>query len=203
MTGTMHNWRDPERWFKVVTLVGGLTAFLIGLREYRTEQRWKRLEYFTQLLSSVEAEPEVRGALLMLEYREPRICADDADAEAPRCFTATDSLLLAALDGSMRNRTLSPEEYRVVYSVDRLLTALERVEYLQEEGFVAEEVRHPSIAWWIALIGDQRNREKSPAVRARLCEYVRFFGYDGTQRLIDRYIPPRDRVPQCTATVSR
>lgn len=204
MTDGVRSWlRDPERWLQLLTLVGGLTAFVIGLREYRAEQRWKRLEYFTQLLSSVEAEPEVRSAISMLEYNQPRVCGSgEAGGDAPRCFAATDSLVIAALDGSMRNRVLSPEEHQVVYSIDRLLTALERVEYLQQEGFVAEEVRHPTIAWWISLIGDTRNRETSPPVRAKLCEYIRSFEYEGTLRLVARYVPPRDRVPQCTATAA-
>jgi hypothetical protein len=88
------------------------------------------------------------------------------------------------------------------YSLDRLLTALDRLDYLQAEGFVAEEVRHPTVAYWISLIGDSRNQAKPPAVRAKLCEYVRFFEYEGTLRLVARYTPPRDRVPQCTVSAA-
>jgi hypothetical protein len=190
--------RDPERGLQLLTLAGGLIAFALGFREYRQEQRWKRLEFFTQMMQSVEAEPEVRSALVMLEYSQPRVCAHDEAAEGPRCFAATDSLLMAALDGSMRRRALTPDEHQVVYSLDRLLTALDRIEYLQAQGFVDEEVRHPAVAWWISLIGDRRNREKPPAVRAKLCEYVRFYGYAGALRLIARYTPPADRVAECT-----
>lgn len=199
MSTTPRPWlRDPEKWLQLLTLVGGLTAFGIGLSEYRQEQRWKRLEYFTQLLQSVEAEPEVRGALTMLEYNQPRVCAPAAGADAPRCFVATDALLMAALDGAMQNRALTPDEHHVVYSLDRLLTALDRLEYLQAQGFAEEEVRHPTAAYWIALVGDRRNLAKPAPVRAKLCEYVRFFEYEGTLRLVDRYTAPRDRVPQCT-----
>jgi hypothetical protein len=147
-------------------------------------------------LQSVEAEPEVRGALAMLEYNQPRVCAQDG--EAPRCFVATDSLLMAALDGTMHNRALSPDEHQVVSSLDRLLTTLDRLEYLQAQGFVDEEVRHPTAAYWISLIGDRRNRVKPAPVRAKLCEYVRSFEYEGALRLVARYTPPRDRVPECT-----
>jgi hypothetical protein len=201
MTNGLRQWlRDPERWLSLLTLVGGLAAFGIGLNEYRQEQRWKRLEYFTQLLQSLEAEPELRAALTMLEYNQPRVCAPAESGDGPRCFVATDSLLIAALDASMRNRVLTPEEHRVVYDVDRLLTALDRLDYLQAQGFVDEEVRHPTIAYWIALVGDRRNLAKPAPVRAKLCEYVRFFEYAGTLRLVSRYTAPRDRVPQCTAS---
>ncbi|HYH81211.1 MAG TPA: hypothetical protein VEX86_15515 [Longimicrobium sp.] len=196
---TLRQWlRDPEKWLQLLTVVGGLTAFAIGLNEYRQEQRWRRLESFTQLMQSVEAEPEVRGALTMLEYRQPRVCVPNPAADAPRCFVASDSLVMAALDGAMRYRALTPDEHDVVVSLDRLLTALDRLEYLQAQGFVEEEVRHPTAAYWISLIGDRSNRAKPAAVRAKLCEYVRFFEYDGALRLIARYTPPRDRVPQCT-----
>ncbi|HET7231764.1 MAG TPA: hypothetical protein VFJ16_17260 [Longimicrobium sp.] len=201
MSTTVREWlRDPEKWLQLLTLIGGLAVFAIGLHEYRQDQRWKRLEYFTQLLQSVEAEPEVRGALAMLEYNQPRVCAQAEATDAPRCFVATDSLLMAALDRSMHNRALTPDEYRVIYSIDRLLTALDRLEYLQTQGIVDEEVRHPTVSYWIALIGDRRNQAKPAAVRAKLCDYVRHFEYVGTLRLVARYIPPRDRVPQCTAS---
>ncbi|HSU16132.1 hypothetical protein [Longimicrobium sp.] len=197
----MRQWlRDPEKWLQLMTLVGALVAFAIGLHEYRQEQRWKRLEYFTQLLQAEEAEPEVRSALAMLEYNQPRVCVHDDAADAPRCFVATDTLLVSALDGAMRNRVLTADEYQVVYALDRLLTGLDRLEYLQHQGFVDEEVRHPTAAYWIALIGDRRSAAKPAGVRAKLCEYVRFFEYAGALRLIAHYTPPRDRVPQCTAS---
>lgn len=199
MSTILRDWlRDPEKWLQLLTLVGGLAAFGIGLHEFREEQRWKRIEYFTQMLQSVEAEPEVRTGLIMLEYSQPRVCVHDQAADTARCFVATDSLLVTALDASTHNRRLTPDEYQVIYSIDRLLTALDRLEYLQAQGFVDEEVRHPTISYWIALIGDRRNQAKPPAVRAKLCDYVRFFEYAGTLRLIARYTPPRDRIPQCT-----
>jgi hypothetical protein len=199
MSNTPRQWlRDPEKWLQLLTLVGGLAAFAIGLHEYRDEQRWKRIEYFTQLLQSVEAEPEVRAGLIMLEYNQPRVCIHDQPADTARCFVATDSLLVTALDASIHGRRLTPDEHQVIYSIDRLLTALDRVEYLQAQGFVNEEVRHPTVSYWIALIGDGRNQAKPAAVRAKVCEYVRYFAYQGTLRLIARYTPPRDRVAQCT-----
>lgn len=199
MSTIVRQWlRDPEKWLQLLTLAGGVAAFTIGLHEFRQDQRWKRLEYFTQLLQAEEAEPEVRAALIMLEYNQPRVCIHDETSDTRRCFVATDSLLIAALDGSIRNRPLSPDEHQVIYSIDRLLTGLDRLEYLQHEGFVDEEVRHPTAAYWIALIGDRRNQAKPPAVRAKVCEYVRFFEYRGALRLIENYTPARDRVPQCT-----
>jgi hypothetical protein len=199
MTNGLRQWlRDPERWLQLLTLVGGLVAFGLGLNQYRQDQRWKRLEYFTGMLQSFEAEPEVRSALVMLEYNQPRVCAKDDGGETPRCFVATDSLLLSALDGSMRNRVLTPDEHQVVFDLDRLLTALDRIDYLQTEGFADHEVHHPTVAYWIALIGDRRNRVKPVPVRAKLCEYVRYFAYAGALRLVARYTPARDRVAECT-----
>jgi hypothetical protein len=198
MTTPLREWlRDPEKWLQFLTLAGGLAAFAIGLHQYRQEQRWKRLESFTQLLQSFEAEPEVRSALTMLEYVQPRVCTPGEGAE-PRCFVASDSLIVSALDGSMQYRALSPDEHQVVYSLDRLLTALDRLEYLQSQEFVDEELRHPTAAYWISLIGDRRNRAKPAAVRTRLCEYVRFFEYRGALGLIAAYTPPQGRIPQCT-----
>jgi hypothetical protein len=203
MSDGLRQWlRDPERWLQLLTLVGGLVAFGLGLNQYRQDQRWKRLEYFTGMLQSFEAEPEVRSALVMLEYNQPRVCAKDDGGETPRCFVATDSLLLSALDGSIRNRVLTPDEHQVIFDLDRLLTALDRIDYLQTEGFADHELHHPTVAYWIALVGDRRNRAKPAAVRAKLCEYVRFFEYAGTLRLIARYTPANERISQCTVSAA-
>jgi len=203
MSTSPRQWlRDPEKLLQLFTIVGGLTAFMIGLNEYRQEQRWKRLEYFTALLGSFEAEPEVRGALQMLEYNQPRVCIPEQGAEGARCFVVSDTLLIASLDGSIHNRVLTPEEQQVVYSLDRFLTTLERIDYLQTQGFVAEEARHPTVAYWISLIGDRRNQAKPPAVRAKLCEFVRFFEYEGTLRLVTRYTEARNRVRECMAAAN-
>ncbi|HEX8694674.1 MAG TPA: hypothetical protein VF746_19775 [Longimicrobium sp.] len=202
MDSGIRQWlRDPEKWLHLLTLVGGLAAFGLGLNEYREEQRWKRLEYFTELLQSFEAEPEVRDALLMLEYNQPRVCArEEAAADARgRCFAVTDSLMVKALDASMQNRVLTDDERHVVYGLDRLLTALDRIDYLQTQGFVAEEVRHPTVAYWIYLIGDRQAPAKPAAVRAKLCEYIRFFEYAGALSLVARYTAPAQRVPECAA----
>jgi hypothetical protein len=198
MTNGPRQWiGDPERWLQMLTLVGGLAAFGIGLREYRQEQRWKRLEYFTQLLQSMEGDAQVRTGLTLLEYNQPRICDHDETPDTPHCFAATDSLVVGALDASMANRVLTPEEHEVISALDRLLTALDRIDYLQSEGFVAEEVRHPTVAYWISLIGDRNNLAKPPRVRAKLCEYVRYFEYAGALRLATRYTAPEDRVAAC------
>jgi len=101
------------------------------------------------------------------------------------------------VERGQRYRGLTPEEHEVISALDRLLTALDRIDYLQSEGFVAEEVRHPTVAYWISLIGDRRNVAKPPPVRAKLCEYVRFFEYAGALRLATRYTAPADRVPAC------
>lgn len=191
--------RDPENVIRLLTLVGALVAFVLGLREYREDQRWKRLALFNEQMQAFEGESAVGGALAMLDYRDPRICVPEEWVPDPahRCFQATDSLVLAALEGVMEGRVLSDEEYQVVYAVDRLLTALERIDYLHAQGFLGAEVQHPTVAYWIYLISDRRASTRPPEVRRKLCDYVREMDYAGPMRLVMRYTPAEHRVEGC------
>lgn len=201
MTSEPRPWyRDSENVIRLVTLVGGLVAFVLGLREYREDQRWKRLALFTDQLQAFESEPAIGGALAMLDYREPRICVPEEWVPDParRCYRATDSLMLGALSAVMEGRVLSDEEYQVIYALDRLLTALDRIDYLHQEGFLGAEVQHPTVAYWIYLISDRRASTRPPAVHRKLCDYVREMDYAGALRLVTHYTPARHRVEGCT-----
>jgi hypothetical protein len=191
--------RDPENVIRLLTLGGALVAFAFGLREYREEQRWKRLALFTEQLQAFEAEPAVGAALAMLDYREPHVCVAAEWVPDPerRCFQVTDSLMTSALTSVLERRVLSDHEYQVVYALDRLLTALDRIEYFHGQGFLGPEVRHPTVAYWISLIGDRRATTRPPAVKQKLCDYVREMEYAGALALVTRYTPADQRVQGC------
>jgi hypothetical protein len=193
-------YRDPENLIRLATLVGALVAFVLGLREYREDQRWKRLALFNEQLQAFESEPAIGAALAMLEYRDPRICTPAEWVPDPerRCYQATDSLVLAALGAVMEQRVLSDHEYQVVYALDRLLTALDRIDYLHAQGFLGAEVQHPTVAYWIYLVSDRRGSSHAPAVKRKLCDYVREMDYAGAMRLVTRYTPAENRVEGCT-----
>lgn len=201
MNDTAKPWlRQPENWVQLLTLVGAAVAFALGLGEYREEQRWRRLGLFSEQLHAFEADPAIRNALTALEYREPRIClAAEAAEPGPRCVQVTDSLFVGALAGVVAGRTLSDGEHRLVYGLDRLLTALDRIDYLHREGFLDREVQHPTVDYWVHLVGDRRSSAKPPAVQRALCDYVRYYQYAGALRMVEHYVPPADRVPGCVA----
>jgi hypothetical protein len=192
--------RDPENVIRLLTLVGALVAFVLGLREYRADERWKRLALFNEQLQAFEAEPAIGGALALLDYRDPTICVAAEWVPDPerRCYRATDSLVLGALSGVMEGRVLSDHEYQVVYALDRLLTALDRIDYLHAQGFLGSEVQHPTVAYWIYLISDRRASTRPPAVKQKLCDYVREMEYAGAMHLVTRYTPAGQRVQGCT-----
>lgn len=192
-------YRQPENVIRLVTLVGGLVAFVLGLREYRDDQRWKRLALFTEQLQAFESEPAVGAALVMLDYREPRICPPAEWVPDPerRCFQATDSLVASSLSAILERRVLSDQEYQVIYALDRLLTALDRIDYLHAQGFLDSEVQHPTVAYWIGLIGDRRSTTRPPAVKQKLCDYVREMAYLGAMRLVAQYTPAPHRMEGC------
>jgi hypothetical protein len=201
MSGESRPWhRDPENVIRLLTLVGGLLAFWFGLREFREEQRWKRLALFNEQLQAFEAEPAIGNALLMLDYHAPDVCVPAESVRDPehRCTQVTDSLIVGALSSILEGRVLSNQEYQVIYALDRLLTALDRIDYLHEQRFLGDEVKHPTVAYWIQLVGDRRTATKSPAVKRKLCDYVREMKYVGALNLVAQYTPAEHRVEGCT-----
>lgn len=202
MSDTEKPWlRQPETWVQLATLVGATVAFALGLGEYRDEQRWRRLGLFHEQLTAFEGDPAIRNALTALEYREPSICQPEAEGEGalpgPRCVHVTDSLFAGTLSAVMAGRKLSDAEHRVIFGLDRLLTALDRIDYLHREGFLDAEVEHPTVDYWVHLVGDRNGSMKPPEVQRALCEYVRRYAYLGALRLVEHYVPPTDRVPGC------
>lgn len=192
--------RDPENVIRLLTLIGGLLAFWFGLREFREEQRWKRLVLFNEQLQAFEAEPAIGNALLMLDYHAPDVCVPAETVRDPehRCTQVTDSLIVGALSSLLEGRVLSDQEHQVIYALDRLLTALDRIDYLHEQRFLGDEVQHPTVAYWIQLIGDRRATTKPPAVKRKLCDYVREMKYVGALNLVAQYTPAEHRVEGCT-----
>lgn len=191
--------RDPENVIRLLTLIGGLLAFWFGLREYREEQRWRRMGLFNEQLQAFEAEPAIQNALLMLDYHAPDVCVPAEAVRDPerRCTQVTDSLILGALSSLLEGRVLSDQEHKVIYALDRLLTALDRIDYLHQEGFLGAEVQHPTVAYWIQLVGDRRATTKPPAVKRKLCDYVREMKYVGALNLVAQYTPAEHRVEGC------
>jgi hypothetical protein len=175
-------------------------AFWLGLREFREEQRWKRLALFNEQLQAFEAEPAIGNALLMLDYRDPDVCVPAESVRDPerRCTQVTDSMIVGALSSLLEGRVLSDQEHQVVYALDRLLTALDRIDYLHEQHFLADEVQHPTVAYWIQLVGDRRATTRPPEVKRKLCEYVREMKYVGALNLVAHYTPAKHRVEGCT-----
>lgn len=193
-------YRNPEILIHLLTLVGAAVAFGLGLREYQEEQRWRRLALFNEQMHAFEAEPAIGNALTMLDYRQPHICVPAESVPDPerRCMQVTDSLMAGALSAVMQGRVLTDQEHQVVYAMDRLLTALDRIDYLYVQGFLGAEVQHPTVAYWIQLIGDRRASTKSPAFKRTLCDYAREFAYVGALDLVVRYTPAEHRVEGCT-----
>lgn len=201
MSGESRPWhRDPENVIRLLTLIGGLVAFWLGLREFREEQRWNRLALFNEHLQAFEAEPAIGNALLMLDYRDPDVCVPAESVRDPerRCTQVTDGMIVGALSSLLEGRVLSDQEHQVVYALDRLLTALDRIDYLHEQGFLANEVQHPTVAYWIQLVGDRRATTKPPEVKRKLCQYVREMKYVGALNLVAHYTPAEHRVEGCT-----
>jgi hypothetical protein len=105
---------------------------------------------------------------------------------------------VGALSSLLEGRVLSDQEHQVIYALDRLLTALDRIDYLHEQRFLGDEVQHPTVAYWIQLIGDRRATTKPPAVKRKLCDYVREMKYVGALNLVAQYTPAEHRVEGCT-----
>ncbi len=172
---------SPDWITAMVALLGGGAA----LWQYWRAQEWKRAEWVAADVKEWLREPEVRNCLLMLDWQERKLPLLVADGTWTTTFVYREEMLLHALSSptSPQQQDYTDEEVSIRDSFDRFFGGLERFEDFRERGLVSVRDLKPYLRYWVEILADSRNIQKSAAVRTRLWAYVNDYGFEGTQRL--------------------
>src|SRR5277367_1315826 len=62
-----------SHWMEIIKIVGAGLAFWIGLRQYRRNEVWKRLEFVAAEMKNFYDDPAVKTAMTMLDWRKKKL----------------------------------------------------------------------------------------------------------------------------------
>jgi len=62
-----------SNWIEILKILGAALAFGIGLNQYRKSEAWKRLEFVAAEMKAFYADPAVKLAMGMLDWRKKEV----------------------------------------------------------------------------------------------------------------------------------
>lgn len=172
----------------VVKVLGGLAAvvlFLVGLRRYNKEQRWKRKEFVSKEIKEFNDDKMNRNARLMLDWdtRPIELYPEISDYDKRFVMIGRKELERALMPhGKLKNR-FTKDEAIIRDTFDHYLEGLTRFEHFIETKIVSLEDFKPYLNYWINLIAE----DLPERARCVLHHYLIKYKYDGVISLINRF----------------
>ncbi|MCU0432862.1 MAG: hypothetical protein MUC87_05360 [Bacteroidia bacterium] len=182
----MHTFIEFLKEYKeVITLAGAIIAFVWGVFQYRSTQRWKSAEFALGQLQKFNESPNTKLVQKLLDFSAIRLTL----ATETETFdaTITDKRLTWHLRPHTVHPSLSPTDLAVRNAFDTWFLELEKFEYLIRIGLMDKDATHPYLAYWLDLLGRKRKGRKSEETVKAMHNYIHFYGLKGVARLMRRY----------------
>lgn len=178
-----------SNWIEILKILGAAAAFWIGLNQYRKSEAWKGLEFVAAEMKAFYADPAVKLAMGMLDWRKKEVALYKYREENDFERAVVDYAIAAsALD-------IDPEmKYDKVDSAvreifERFLEFLARFEGFLATGVVKQADLNPYLDYWIKLIAgqDAHSPEVTKQVLPSLWKFIDYYGYRDVRKFISRY----------------
>ncbi|MGQ7856633.1 hypothetical protein ACUN24_20540 [Pedobacter sp. WC2501] len=171
----------------ILKLLGGIGAFylfLIGLKRYGKDQKWKRNEFVAAQAKEFNADKLVRNTMYMLDWGSRYVeLFPESPVYAERFAKVTRGGLRSALQSHTTKRRFTPVEVAIRDHFDCFLNYFEVFEQYIEAGLISEKELEPYLRYWVQTISDDIEQE----VRNSIHHYVDEYGFRGTQSLFRRF----------------
>jgi len=182
---------------KILGLGGAVVAFLIGLRQYKRSEQWKRAEFVANELKEFNANPGVGLAMSMIDWGSrtlPLFTARDFNNRTRvlvtrqiQCRALLPHTVVEPLKGSdveaSGEGAFSKEESAIRDSYDSFLDGLERMGSWVSSGLVGPDELDPYIGYWIRDIAAPTDDPEDAAWNACLFMYIDTYGYEKVREL--------------------
>lgn len=196
------------QWVVAVSVALAALSLLAAAAQYKSKNRWHRIDFLRQAVRQFEQDPDIWKALKILdfeEYRDYEITYRDR----PISFRVNNDLLCAALatheerikrkqklDELLKQEGQLDERYFEQYQIEtairdwfnKMLNGLEHFGYFIESGlFTANEIR-PWMIYWIRLIADRAyKRPGASKFYDQLYTYIHEYGFAGVINLFEQF----------------
>jgi hypothetical protein len=190
--------RQLELVLSAIGVGGAAVAFLIGLRQYRRAEQWKRAEFISSETKEFFANPRVGLALTMVDWsgREIPLSAVRDPADRDLTYVTREMQCWALLPHTALNRVapghLEDQEAKMARAsenslirdcYDALLDGFERFGSYLKSGLVSVDELRPYIGYWIDDIAAPPANADEAAWTACLLVYIDTYGYSSVRAL--------------------
>ncbi len=186
---------------------GTIAALLLAVGQYRRNQQWRRAEFIAGETKEFANNPTVRKTLQMIDWSTRRLnlsngerSGDDTDLTIVTREVQWKALLPHTLKDGISpappsathfaeeiKRKYTPTEALIRDCYDLFLDWLERFAAFIETGLISAEELRPHIDYWIDDIAMIEGDPDDARWRCTLLTYIRFYRFDGAERLFAAY----------------
>ena len=187
---------------EAVKVVAALTAFAVGLVQYRRSQSWKRMEFVAQEMNKLRSDPMVKDVFLLLDWelRSMDFGLKNDDGK-PRIIRVTYDLTKRALAphyAAPAHFEFDVVEVAIRDRFDIFLDYLVHFENFVQAGLVRPQDIEPYLEYWANALAGSGDIAK-PLLQA-FWNFVDTYGYLKARKLLTRLkpqirslFPPRSR----------
>jgi hypothetical protein len=178
-----------SNWIEILKIVGAAAAFWIGLSQYRKSEAWKRLEFVAAEMKAFYADPAVKLAMGMLDWRRKEVALYKYREENDYDRVTVDYAFVASALGIDANLAYDKKQSAIREVFERFLEYLARFEGFLTAGVVKPTDLDPYLDYWIKLIAgrDSHSPEVTAEVLPQLWKFIDYYGYRDVRRFIGRY----------------
>jgi hypothetical protein len=200
----MDPFKPIEIAISIVGLIGAVIAFVIGLRQYRRAEQWKRAEFVSAEMKEFFASPKVSAAMTMIDWagRSIRLfCLQDPENRERtyvdrrmQCVSLLPHTVIDWSRGSDREadqagaKKMFAREHSIIRDCfDAFFDGLERFGGNVGSGLVSVAELRPYIGYWVDDIAADTTDPWDATWTACVLLYIHTYGYTGVQRLFNAF----------------
>lgn len=158
----------------LVALAGIVVAalsFSAALWQYRQTQKWKRAEFTANEYKIFPANPEVKKAMLVLDWpsRAIELLSDQEK------MSIDDVFLAEALGPKDLSPPYPPTHIAIRECFDQFLDGLAMFDYYLRTGLLNINEIKSYISYWLMILSNPKRR--SSEARSAMIDYAKYYGY--------------------------
>jgi hypothetical protein len=160
-------------------------TFVIGLMQYRSAQRWKRVEFLAGEAKKFFSDPVNKKAMKMLDWNGRPIIFDKPDGSKQVEIIDWNDLAIALRPGTDDRSSTEFDELQVELRdiFWDFFDALSDFEIYIKTGVVSEKEVKPYVIYWVHHI----NEELSGNLKTSILGFLECYGYQEVLDLLKRY----------------
>jgi hypothetical protein len=175
-----------DQQIELIKIVGGGIAFGFGLRQYRSAQTWKRLEFVAEQTDAFFKNESVQNVLLMLDWngRDLDLFHDGKTLNVVNYEILEEAL---KIHEEKPGGHFTDVEAAIRDEFDVFLGGLTKFENFIEAGLITAEDVRPYIEYWVKVLSGQKGGIVRSMVLQRFWEYVDYYDQSPVRSLLSRY----------------